>query len=274
MTAEDRLRDLYTADPLDHRAIALLEREVWEAHRASSQGKLPKRDHWFLETFGVDPPTHVMFRAGILAHEPWSEPLWSLIGKSSLRRIYGICIDLRLNANRADEVRRLAENPEEAERFKLNGSRGGARSASKTVECSPGDARELRARLREVVKPFVDKRLADLEDPSVAEDIVSALEIEVQAAFTDAMRRIDGLRSHVGAKSVIEIKRRDLRRACEFLGIKLPSRGGAIDMEQARKAHRRLSAQFHPDRTNGNDQMTSQYIEVQRAWEVISAYRA
>jgi hypothetical protein len=268
MTPDESLRTLYAAAPMDHRAIAIAEREAWEAFRVTANGKSPKRERWFRETFGVNPPTHAMFRAAVLSHEPWSEPLWALVDGFGIGRIYRICNDLKLNPKRDEEVARLVGDPDSVATYKV--SDGGA---IKTVECSPGDARDLRVKLRELVKPFVEKKLAGLDEPGAAEEFVFAFEIEIQSAFGDLLRRIDRLRRTNGAKGFIVERRRELSRACEVLGLKLPKRGGAIDMDVARKAHRKLSAQFHPDRTNGNEQMTAQYHEVQRAWEIISAYQ-
>jgi hypothetical protein len=268
MSAADKLRELYAATPLDHRVIAIAEREAWDAFKGSSAGQIPKRDHWFRDTFGINPPTHAMFRAGILSHEPWAEPLWGLIGQFGLGRIYRICNDLRLDPNRDAVVQTLSADQDKVRGYRVT------RRAAKTSECSSVGARDLRARLRELIKPFVDTELSELEEPGVASEIVSAFEIEVEAAMSDMRKRIAALRRQSGPRSVVATKIRDLRRACEFLGLKLPSRGVSIDMEQARRAHRKLSAQFHPDRTNSNEQMTSQYLEVQQAWEIVSSYQA
>lgn len=277
MTPEDKLRELYRTLPNDHRAIAMLEREVWAlAVGRSNKAKNPRREKWFQVNCGAEPPTHVMFRSGLLGHEPWSVPLWSLIGKGSapkpvsLRKAYDICLQLSDRADRAEEAQRLADNPDEAARIRINNS--SCRKQTKSVQASPGEAREMRLRLRELIAPFVEQKLAGLEDPAAVADLVSGFEIEVDSAFTDLLRKLQGIRGNNGARDIVQTRRRDLKRACEFLNIQLPARGGAIDMDAARRAHRKLSAQLHPDLTNNNDQLTGQYIEVQKAWEIITGY--
>lgn len=270
MTPEEKLVELYAAEPVDHRAVAILERDVWALHKGDVSGQ--RREQWFHSRFGLKAPyNHVMFRAGLLGHDDWAHELWPLIHKAGLRRIYEICRALRAEPRRADEVRRLAENPELAKLYRI--SNGHAQADALTVECSPAASRDLCHGVRELVAPFVTERLSGLDDPAVAEEIVDGFNIELTAALNDLMRKVDRIRSSQGARSIIEVKRRDLKRACEFLGLRLPARGGTVDINEARRAHRKLSAQFHPDRTNNNEELTSQYREVQKAWELISEYR-
>jgi hypothetical protein len=168
-------------------------------------------------------------------------------------------------------VQRLAANPELARLYKI--SDGRTRESALTVECSPTASRDLRHKIRELAAPFVAERLAGLAEPAVAEELVNEFDAELSAAVNDLLRKVDRLRRGQGAQSIIQIKRRDLKRACEFLGLRLPPRGGTVDINEARRAHRKLSAQFHPDRTNNNESLTEQYREVQKAWEIISEYR-
>jgi len=269
MTTEARLRELYAANPVDHRAIALAERDAWEEYCRSFDGKKQRREDWFHERFGVTPPTWSMYRQGILGHDEWARPLWVVANEVGLGRAYRICIKLRSEPNRAEEAKRFSENLDEARRLKVRPSK----RATKSVSHSPEESKELRARINEIVRPFVEQKVADLNEPGVTEDIVSAFEIDVATAFEDLLRRIRRTRSTSGAKSIIGDKRRSLRRACEFLGLRLPTKGGSLDMDEARRAYRKLSAQFHPDRTNNNELMTDQYLEVQKAWEIISEYQ-
>lgn len=132
------------------------------------------------------------------------------------------------------------------------------------------DTKELRERIRLLLQPFVEARVVSVDDPAVAHDIVTDFESDVQAAFRDLLRKI--ARISGSANTVVKLRRNDLRRACEFLGLKPPRKGGSIDMDEARKAHRRLSARLHPDKNNGSEDLTGQYIQVQNAWEIISNY--
>lgn len=269
-SAEDKLRELYAQDPLDQRAVALAERDVWNEHRASVSGPAVRRETFFSERFGVDKPTHTMFRSGLLGHDAWAAPLWSLIPAVGLGKTYRICIALTKKADRAEEAQRIADNPELARQFKQTRRK----PAEKTVRASPAEARNLREKVRAIAHEFAERRLGDLEEKAVRDDVVSAFEIEIEAAVTDFLKRVDRLRRNNGSQAVVQDRKRQVRRACEVLGIKLPKNGGVIDTEAARKQHRKLSGQFHPDRTNGNEQLTEQYLEVQNAWEIIQEYQA
>lgn len=269
MTPEERLRELYAADPLDQRAVALTEREVWGARETKGE----RIQDFFCREYGLKKRSCPMYRQFLLGHDAWAEPLWSLIGTVSLRKVYGICNEIRSDlSERAARAQRLAENPDEARRFKC--SDGKRAESRKTVDTSPAEARELRQRIREIVEPFAHARLAELEGSAVAADIVAVFDREVDAAVTDLLRRVGKARGTNGARGIIGVRRSELRHAYELLGLTLPPKGGTVDIEAARRAHRKLSAQFHPDRTNNNEQLTAQYLQVQQAWEVISEYRA
>jgi curved DNA-binding protein CbpA len=53
----------------------------------------------------------------------------------------------------------------------------------------------------------------------------------------------------------------------EVLGITV-----GTSKEDAKRAYRRLSMQYHPDRNPGNPEASEKYLEVQAAWRTLESY--
>jgi curved DNA-binding protein CbpA len=68
-------------------------------------------------------------------------------------------------------------------------------------------------------------------------------------------------------------KPHELRRACEWLKIPVPTKEEPLDYDSTRKQYRLLLAQYHPDR-NKNQRAVEMYRAICEAMETIERLRA
>ena len=143
----------------------------------------------------------------------------------------------------------------------------------KTEQITPEQAKELRAKLKTLVREFTEGRLQQLgiEDWEI-EKLTGDAVLEIDAIVSALLRKVNNRRNAALDRRQIAITtNRALRRACEHLGVDPPTRRKKLDLEAAKSKYKKLAAQYHPDR-NHSDGAASQFKAICESWDVISNY--
>jgi hypothetical protein len=120
---------------------------------------------------------------------------------------------------------------------------------------------------------FVQGRLEGIADPAEMRDIVETATTEITIVIDELLRKVSWRRSHPEPPSGSQhVGRMQIRRACETLHMPAPSRRGGFDLKTVRQHGRKLLAENHPDRTNGDPRRTANYLAVQEAIEVATRW--
>lgn len=133
-------------------------------------------------------------------------------------------------------------------------------------------ARAFHKRITELANQYVGQELKGL-DVNYQRAITEEFAGGIRVVYENLLKEIRRHRRDLN-RSVERVSADDLSLACEWLGIKVPAVGAHADMNAARAAHRRLSAQLHPDRRESNNaiNVVQQYTSVQEAWKVLQDY--
>lgn len=279
--------------PSVQRELAIIERRAWVLEKLEYQergDRVPLREKWF-ESIGANAQITAMVRSNLLAAGEWVSPLWDMVHESKipLRPAYKLSLKAKKisqskSIELSDALNEVIADYYCEDTYEAKGPKGipvrRRRPQIKEVpievvdpkEWDPDvdDSKKFRALLHTLTKTFVDNRLSVLED-SVRKDLIRDFEFEIRVIYEDLLKKINTHRRDLGMSLDI-ITFGTARQACEVLGVVVPKKGWRVDAIAARRAHRKLAAQYHPDRNGGSDRLVAQYQAVNEAWEVIQNY--
>lgn len=291
---KEQMRDLYGGAAMSEREVALHEKELWAYYSivAKAEGKqiLERRD-WFSREFGASKHS-VDVRSVLLGYGPNIDVLWERIDAKTMS--LAKARDLALTAKRkaqvmggefkdylAEELKRH-DNVEGKYEVTLPSGIKSYRRPPVRKESLPEvpkswnpdvkTSREFAAYLRSLTDKFVNERLKGQAEPSVLKELARDFEFEVRMSYEDLLRKIDRIKRGPNPDAIASITRQKVIRACEALEIEPPRHGEAVDMIEAKRSYRRLSATYHPDKTGNDVNLTAQFNLIQSAWKVLQDY--
>jgi hypothetical protein len=295
---KELLRNRYAAGdgskPSVQKELAFEERRAWTLQKLYLQERgdnLPRKEKWF-ESLGVNAQITAMVRSNLLSAGEWVDSLWLKVhdGKMPIRVAYKLALRAKKLAkdNGLEQDVALTNVLESyyADTYEARSPKGGTtrRKMPRPREDQPLDyidpdtwdpdvenSRKFRSLLNTLTTAFVDHRLEEL-DESVKRDLVRDFEFEVRVTYEDLLRKISGFRKELGMTGMDTITFSTAKQACEVLGVEPPKKSEQVDAITARRAHRKLASQFHPDRNGGSEKLVAQYQAVNEAWEVIQQY--
>lgn len=265
------LESLYALTTRDERRTAQLERKLWGLvkDRLSKPGQRTDKKAWFEEQFGIRGYI-VQARSSLLLHDELATPLWASASAGTMTldtAARAVC-----HASRQEDpeafVSSFLRNPKG---LNLNPrpKKKRKRRPSKEVDLQRR-SRKFYADLRGLIDAFVDERLGDVGDPGLVDKAKEDFEFSVRSAYDTLLRDLRNLQG-MSKRHNESIARSKIVRAFGYLGLSCPRVVKQEHIEEAKKMHRKISRDLHPDRNNNDQQIVEQYVEVQQAWDVIKA---
>lgn len=127
------------------------------------------------------------------------------------------------------------------------------------------------AAVKRLALEYIEQRLP-AADQGERNEAIEGFIVELRESFDELLRKVARFSRDVLRRERVGIGEVD--EACEVLGLYRERGSESVDMGLARKQHRRLSAQLHPDRDvrNANPGVVAQYTAIQEAWELLCVY--
>lgn len=127
-------------------------------------------------------------------------------------------------------------------------------------------------RIRTITESIVSREMSELDEVE-REAIIFDLRVDIDVLVRQYKSRIktrvkNGLRGDWNDRT----ERRKMIAALRALGMDPPSPGGVPDMDLVRRTFRRVAADSHPDRHQGNEHVASVFRSVNQAYQTIVEY--
>ncbi len=298
--AMEILKEFYAKPrPRNEYELAIAEREVWMEYcrklRNGGAGKAPRRSEWFGEHFEVT-GYDVEMRSVILNSGDWTQPIWALISNLKLplrtaKRLVTKAKDVAQHheLDKDEALKRVLTDYEGSQKDRYEAvSTTGATFLKKRpkasvsalgddplkIDADVGTSKQFIAVIEKLTRTFIDQRLGTVDSEFERIQIVTEFTMAVRVAYEELLKRINRSRARPKGEHdpIVVVTRQQIVNACEFLAMKPPKKNQPIDLELAKRQHRKLSAQLHPDRTGNDNRLTEQFKQIQEAMDIIRAY--
>lgn len=130
-------------------------------------------------------------------------------------------------------------------------------------------SKEFWARIKNLSAQYISERVPEMSDEERS-SMLSKFETDMRVVVEELFAKISYRKTQhrdVALKSLSP----KVRHACEVLGVSPPRFGHPIDLGLAKKKHRALSFELHPDRNN-DPRVVEQYHEAQNAWQLVQQW--
>jgi len=262
---------------------AKFEKKLWDLACASLPKGTARRD-WFSETFRI-PTNAADQRSRILNVGESARLLWDRInrGELILTTAARLLVEAKELAIELKEDLALAIGIVLAKYDELPKTRlpDGRIIRKKNVNRMP-DLDSIRAKqrkksngsfqtaIREMVGEYLGVKLKTV--PRIeAEKLYKELEADL-AALVDTYNAKISRAVNQSKGVVLKVKRRDVEKSCELLGIEVPGPGDLPDMQRAKRIKHALARKYHPDSKGGDTSTTEAYTAVISAYETLEQY--
>jgi hypothetical protein len=139
------------------------------------------------------------------------------------------------------------------------------------VDVDVSNSKELYSAIRKLTAQYLKQRLPKA-DPNEQNEIVEEFTADMRVAYDSMLLRISRYGRNSKRFDMINVGQVD--QACADLDMVRSEGSETVDMEWARRQHRKLSTRLHPDRNsrNSDPRIVAQYTAVQEAWQLLQEY--
>jgi hypothetical protein len=282
--------------PRDHRKLAQLENEAHALLQDS--GVQGGANNWLAREFGVH-RNEVDARRAVYVSGAAAECLWRRVDHAELGLTTAgqIAVTARKESKQSerniDEIaerligehikfrstwsyrrsQTVAENRRRARMGEAPQRRRVVARANDTAPHSAALSKQFKADLVMLVGTYLRQRLEGLCDPSELRQMIDGAATDVEVVCDEVVTKATYRKTNPQPPMGVQrVSRAALARSCEMIGARSPTQSAKLDLDEAKRCYRKMSARYHPDKTNGDERLTAQYRAVQQAWKTIEQW--